>query len=982
MADDMGWGDPGYNSMTVTFADGTPHPDQGWIQTPTMDAMAANGLRFDRFYAASAVCSPTRASCLTGRNPFRVGVPHANVGRLGFDETPLSEVLSAHGYRCGHFGKWHLGTLTTLRSDANRGSIGNTSEYSAPWHHGYDFCFATESKVPTYHSYRRPINGLALPTSFTHPNFYGTRYWRMPATWNQNSGEGIAVPVAEINNPADGDSSRLLSRQVIPFIQSAVAAGEPFFVVLWFHTPHKPMVDPTGLSPVDSSAALKASIEDMDSALGMVRDELTALGVRGNTMFWMTSDNGPETGANSPNETDNNRPMTSGRFLERKRSLHEGGVRVPGILEWPDGIPAGQVTDFPAVTSDYYPTILDLLELTVPGQKPLDGISLRPVIAGTATTRTSPIGFKFESNKSWVNQQYKLLNKGGGWLLYDLINIPPGEEVEQTPIATAANVSSKPQAIRDAFNTMLAEYTAWDAAVTSDSPYIHASRPTVNLSTPAGTVTAPFTVTAAFSVPVTQLHAHEFVVTNGSASDLAGGGTTWTVTITPTAAGNVTVSLPEGAVINSDGNINAASNQLDVRCFLPGGPPGASLSGPAQANSAYVVNVEFTKPVGGLNAGDFSVSNGSASGVSGSGAAYTVTILPTAPGDVSIFLPAGAVTDLLEELENTASNTLITNYAPPPLDTFISNGDLNTPVSTHNNNGGAVVYSLNTTTLKVMRDVTNDTGVTANQWLLTTLTRGFRYDTNGGAGGSGDGAFVPSTHSDSFNQRPRGVIQFASDGKATTGSRTITMDVFMVDNTPANALTFRIELYAWNGATSPGLSVGGGTENAPSYNVTNLNGAVTILDTTVAATNVPHNTWQTVTFGNVDLGSGYDFYVWRIGVFGHANGDVFKFNNVSVTTPAPVEFKITSFTWIHEEPGIWQVTLVGAANTPYVFRSSAKLDFAAGTLVENLSPGVPAFGTIGGNNNRVVTTDANGNATVRMSLAGNPSDFVRAEFAP
>lgn len=82
MANDMGWGDPGYNSMTVTYADGSPHPDQGWISTPTMDAMAANGLRFDRFYSASAVCSPTRASCLLGRNPFRAGVPIDTSGQL------------------------------------------------------------------------------------------------------------------------------------------------------------------------------------------------------------------------------------------------------------------------------------------------------------------------------------------------------------------------------------------------------------------------------------------------------------------------------------------------------------------------------------------------------------------------------------------------------------------------------------------------------------------------------------------------------------------------------------------------------------------------------------------------------------------------------------------------------------------------------------------------------------------------------------
>ena len=132
MADDLGWGDPSYNN--------------GWINTPALDAMAAEGLRFDRFYSASAVCSPTRASCLTGRNPFRVGVPTANAGRLGEDETPLSEVLHGVGYKTGHFGKWHLGTLTTQRSDSNRGAPGNTGVYSPPWQHGYDFCFATEPR--------------------------------------------------------------------------------------------------------------------------------------------------------------------------------------------------------------------------------------------------------------------------------------------------------------------------------------------------------------------------------------------------------------------------------------------------------------------------------------------------------------------------------------------------------------------------------------------------------------------------------------------------------------------------------------------------------------------------------------------------------------------------------------------------------------------------------------------------------------------
>jgi len=527
MMDDMGWGDPYYNSMTVTLADGvTPHPDRGWISTPTLDTMAANGLRFDRFYAASAVCSPTRASVLTGRNPMRVGIPNANAGKLGFDETPLSEVLSGAGYRTGFFGKWHLGVLTTVRYDSNRGAPGATGVYSAPWHHGYDACFATEAKVPTYHPYRDAINGRPLPVDFADGNFYGTYYWRFPED-PVNDPEGDMVPVNEVNNLTEGDDSKLIVDQAIPFIQNAVSNNTPLFVVLWFHTPHKPIVDPEGVSGVDSSDACKDAIEDVDFAIGRVRDELDALGVRSNTMFWVTSDNGPENGVDSPSESDTVRSIRSGGFRQRKRSLHEGGVRVPGILEWPNKIPTGRTTDYPAVTSDYYPTILDFLDIGVPNQKPLDGISLRPVIEGTATNRTSPIGFLYTDELSWVNQQYKLIDKGSGWQLYDLINDP----AETNMLANSADIDEQPQDIQNIYSNMLAEYTAWKASVDTDKSYIPPAAPTVMLTTPSTNVTGSFTVTATFSEDVDHLNAGEFTVVNGIASNLIGSYYTYIVAL-------------------------------------------------------------------------------------------------------------------------------------------------------------------------------------------------------------------------------------------------------------------------------------------------------------------------------------------------------------------------------------------------------------------------------------------------------------------
>ncbi|MEN8773665.1 MAG: sulfatase-like hydrolase/transferase [Akkermansiaceae bacterium] len=528
MADDMGWGDPSYNA--------------GWINTPALDAMAAEGLRFDRFYSASAVCSPTRGSCLTGRHPLRLGIPHANLGRLEADETPLSEVLDGVGYATGHFGKWHLGTLTTLRADSNRGAVGNTADYSPPWQHGFDNSFATEARIPTFHPMRRPVNGLPEPTSFSDPNFNGTYYWVPPANpldWPTAS-EGIPV---EVNDNLSGDDSRVVMDRVIPFIQEAVAAEDPFFTVVWFHTPHRELVDPDGVSGVDSADAYTDALVDMDTQIGRLRAELATLGVADNTMLWFCSDNGPEEGVGR-----------SGPYRARKRSLHEGGVRVPGILVWPNKIATPQVSDFPSVTSDYYPTILDYLCIEVPDQKPLDGISLRGVIEGTATVREQPIGFNFLSERSWVGQQYKLISKndGSSFELYDLL----ADESETTNIA-----SENPEVVA----RMTAEFAAWQTAVNNDVAYIAPEdAPSVVLSTPPGSVDGPFDVGVVFSENITGLEIGDFNITNGTASELTGIDDVYSVTVTPTGPGIVGISLPPGSAEDADSNPSLVSNTLSV----------------------------------------------------------------------------------------------------------------------------------------------------------------------------------------------------------------------------------------------------------------------------------------------------------------------------------------------------------------------------------------------------------------------------------
>src|SRR5690606_8455655 len=107
MADDLGWGDVGFNGNTI-------------VQTPELDRLARDGVRLERFYAQAPSCSPTRASAMTGRNGYRFGVPRANNGRLEPGERSLAEMLADRGYATGHFGKWHLGTLVEGRRDGNR----------------------------------------------------------------------------------------------------------------------------------------------------------------------------------------------------------------------------------------------------------------------------------------------------------------------------------------------------------------------------------------------------------------------------------------------------------------------------------------------------------------------------------------------------------------------------------------------------------------------------------------------------------------------------------------------------------------------------------------------------------------------------------------------------------------------------------------------------------------------------------------------
>ena len=158
----------------------------------------------------------------------------------------------------------------------------------------------------------------------------------------------------------------------------------------------------------------------MDEQVGRLWKQLEELGVADNTMLWFCSDNGPEIQT----------PGSAGPFRERKRSLYEGGVRVPAFCVWPEQIQPGLKTDFPAFTSDYLPTITSLLNIQFPENRPIDGMDISKVLKEEIAVREKPMGFRFQNKMSWVTQEYKLIstNNGSTFELYNLINDPSEKE--------------------------------------------------------------------------------------------------------------------------------------------------------------------------------------------------------------------------------------------------------------------------------------------------------------------------------------------------------------------------------------------------------------------------------------------------------------------------------------------------------------------------------------------------------------------------
>nr|WP_189570994.1 sulfatase-like hydrolase/transferase [Roseibacillus persicicus] len=398
MSDDQGWGDVGFNG----------HPD---LLTPNLDEMARSGAKFERFYAASPLCSPTRGSCLTGRYPFRYGILAAHTGGMRVGEITVAEMVKEKGYQTGFFGKWHIGWV-------DPDDVGSRGYYSPPGHHGFDYSFATTSAVPTWDPGITP------------------KGW---SQWGQKEGEPWkgGAPYFENGKPVSenmsGDDSRIIMDRVIPFIEKN--KEQPFLATVWFHAPHDPVVAGPEYKKLyrefgSTRQNYYGCITAMDEQIGRLRSKLRELGLEKKTVVFFCSDNGPSDGATRKGIA------SAGPFKGHKHTMYEGGTLVPACAEWPGVIQPETIVSARCATVDFFPTIAGLVDFSFSSKerRPIDGVDLMPFMKNDKQTREGELFFGFRrlvqeiDGKALISGDYKLLQeakKGGGRIrLYNIAEDP------------------------------------------------------------------------------------------------------------------------------------------------------------------------------------------------------------------------------------------------------------------------------------------------------------------------------------------------------------------------------------------------------------------------------------------------------------------------------------------------------------------------------------------------------------------------------
>ena len=418
LADDLGYGDVAYNGAAA--------------HTPNIDAMASgpHSIRFDRFYSGGPTCSPTRGTLLTGRNHNRYCIWHADLGVPPHDltcpslmplppsELTVAEVLSEAGYHTAIYGKWHVGDLKEIPGGNRKWPVSN------PTTHGFREWLVTE---------RHTSNILPnCKCSVDFPCMLDGRKYNVVfcrSYWYKNP---LTGKLEKSKRQVFEDSHFLVDR-FEEFLKRR-NTSRPFYVQLSFHAVHSQYLATPHWRDVyihkygEDRGNYLGATSSLDEAVGRVRLLLVEHGIADNTLLWFSSDNGPQKGE----------PGSAGKLRGRKGKVLEGGIRVPGIIEWPAVIHSNRRTSVPIVTTDFLPTVADIVGYRFPEKLTLDGISILPILRDSNGTRRrdNNIKFAFHVKKgkldsgftgAVVGDRYKFyaeFEKGkmeiGNYFLYDL----------------------------------------------------------------------------------------------------------------------------------------------------------------------------------------------------------------------------------------------------------------------------------------------------------------------------------------------------------------------------------------------------------------------------------------------------------------------------------------------------------------------------------------------------------------------------------
>lgn len=341
LADDLGYQDIGCYG--------------GPVKTPTLDGLAKQGLRFTDFYSGCAVCSPSRATLLTGRHHIRTGVyswihDPSQKSHLLEREITLAEILKSHGYTTAHVGKWHLGLPTTKHKKPT------------PDKHGFDYWFATWNNAAPSH--RNPTNFI-------------------------RNGKSVGK--------MEGYSCQIVVDEAITWLEKHRDKKKPFYLNVWFHEPHAPIAAPDEVVKKygklkDRAAIYSATIDNTDNAIARLFAKLKEIDDPENTIIIYASDNGSY------------RDDRTGGLRGKKGVNWEGGIRVPGIFCWPGKIKGGRVSKEPAGVVDILPTVCGLLGIDKPENRHLDGSDLSPLLLESrkAFERHQPLFWHLQKSRPIV----------------------------------------------------------------------------------------------------------------------------------------------------------------------------------------------------------------------------------------------------------------------------------------------------------------------------------------------------------------------------------------------------------------------------------------------------------------------------------------------------------------------------------------------------------------------------------------------------